>query len=46
MQVLENVGLCIKLYDILDVGDGIIMAGDGGRYIKKILKIIGMQTKQ
>ena len=30
-QVLENVGLCLKLYDIVDVGDGIIMAGDGGR---------------
>jgi DNA-directed RNA polymerase subunit E'/Rpb7 len=46
MQVLENVGLCIKLYDILDVGDGIIMAGDGGRYIKKNITNYSMQTKQ
>jgi DNA-directed RNA polymerase III subunit RPC8 len=39
-RVLENVGLCIKLYDILDVGDGIIMAGDGGSHTRVKFRMI------
>ncbi|KAK9471196.1 RNA polymerase III subunit Rpc25-domain-containing protein [Dipodascopsis tothii] len=39
-KVVHDVGLCISLYDVLDVGDGLIKHGDGSAFIKVVFRLI------
>ncbi|KAK9333547.1 RNA polymerase III subunit Rpc25-domain-containing protein [Lipomyces starkeyi] len=39
-KVVQDVGLCICLFDILEVGDGLIRHGDGSAYINTVFRLI------
>ncbi|KAK9457232.1 RNA polymerase III subunit Rpc25-domain-containing protein [Dipodascopsis uninucleata] len=39
-RVVYDAGLCVCLYDILEVGDGLIRHGDGSAYIKTVFRMI------
>ncbi|KAK9366323.1 RNA polymerase III subunit Rpc25-domain-containing protein [Lipomyces kononenkoae] len=39
-KVVQDVGLCLCLFDILEVGDGLIRHGDGGAYINTVFRLI------
>ncbi|KAK9383917.1 RNA polymerase III subunit Rpc25-domain-containing protein [Kockiozyma suomiensis] len=39
-KVVQDVGLCVCLYDILEVGDGLIRHGDGSAYIKTVFRLV------
>ena len=39
-QVIRNVGLCIMLYDILEVDSGFIFPGDGGAHIEIKFRLV------
>ncbi|KAK7208092.1 RNA polymerase III subunit Rpc25-domain-containing protein [Myxozyma melibiosi] len=39
-KVVQDVGLCLCLYDILEVGDGLIRHGDGSAYIKTVFRLV------
>lgn len=40
LQVIKNVGLCIGLYDITQIGDSYIIPGDGAAHIKVTFRYI------
>jgi DNA-directed RNA polymerase III subunit RPC8 len=39
-QVIENVGLCIALFDIIKIGDLVVHAGEGSAYTPVEFRII------
>lgn len=39
-RVIHNTGLCICLYDIESIGDGMIKPGDGASYIKTVFRMV------
>lgn len=39
-KILPNVGLCIKLFDLLFVGEGIIYPGEPSPYFKVIFRMV------
>ncbi|KAK9451179.1 RNA polymerase III subunit Rpc25-domain-containing protein [Limtongia smithiae] len=39
-KVVHDVGLCVCLYDIVEVGEGLIRHGDGSAYIKTVFRLI------
>ena len=39
-KVVEDVGLCVCLYDILDATDGTIKAGDGGAFLNVAFRLV------
>lgn len=39
-QVIDNVGLGIKMYDILEIGQGSVYQGDGASYISVKFRLV------
>lgn len=39
-KVLLNIGLCISIYDFVDIGDPFIIPGDGATYSEVIFRMI------